>query len=271
MANPRNEPYHVRLADSDLYENVTYALGQVHRAKVPGHGARAYTEASKQNQKSVNLMDHIALLLVYKPTADVVATGLIREQHGSTIVYSKNQNYTPSKQEADYIVTLRNAFKELEQPIKILRIVVGMCRLKIVARAEKLVAATAAEQSNNFFGVIEHRRTEEMRQFLVRNQLMRDQSLSDGLDSFLAATRGLGSSSDPDIFVKVLAFAYSLTRHESPGDPKLDTVPGVNPILFRRVKKLGAYYNACLKIHWAVQKLSPLVRFNISTRQLNPP
>ncbi|KAL8865104.1 MAG: hypothetical protein Q9198_009477, partial [Flavoplaca austrocitrina] len=183
-------------------------------------------------------------------------------------------NYTPSNQEADYTVTLRNAFKELEQPIKILRIVAGMCKLKILARAKKLVAATAAtsvEQSNNFFGVVEHPRTEEMRQFLVRNKLMRDQSLSDGLDSFLAATEELGPTSDPDIFVKVLAFAYWLSLNESQGDPKLDSVPGVNRKLFRRVEKLGAYYKACLEIHWAAQKLSPSVRSNICTRQLNPP
>ncbi|KAL9617110.1 MAG: hypothetical protein Q9204_008506, partial [Flavoplaca sp. TL-2023a] len=260
MANAQNEPYYVGLADSELYENVTYAIGQVHLSKAPGRGTRAYTGASNKNQKQVNLMDYIALLLVYKPTTDVVATGIIRQQHGITIFYSKNQNYTPSTQEADYIVTLRNAFKELEQPIKILRIVAGMCRLKIIARAQKLVAATAAaavEQSNNFFGVIEHPCTEEMRQFLVRNQLMRDQSLSDGLDSFLAATEGLGPSSDPDIFVRVLAFAYWLSLNESPGDPKLDSVPGVNRKLFRRVEKLGAYYKACLEIHWAVQKLSP--------------
>ncbi|KAL9024165.1 MAG: hypothetical protein Q9180_007975 [Flavoplaca navasiana] len=274
MADPRNEPYSVGLADSELYENVTYAIGQVHFSKVPGHRTRAYTEASEETQKHVSLMDHVALLLVYKPTADVVATGLVREQNGFTIAYSKNQGYTPSTQETNYIVTLRNAFKELEQPIKILRIVAGMCRLKILARAKKLVAATAATaavQSNNFFGVIEHARTEDMRQFLVRRQLMRNQSLSDGLDSFLAATRGLGSSSDPDVFVRVLAFAYWLSLHESRGNPKLDSVPGVNPILFWRVKKLGAYYNACLKIHFAARKLSPSVRFNISTRQLHPP
>ncbi len=274
MANPRNEPYSVGLADSELYENVTYAIGQVHFSKLPGHGTRAYTEASEENQKHVSLMDHVALLLVYKPNADVVATGLIREQNGFIIAYSKNQPYAPSTQETNYIVTLRNAFKELEQPIKILRIVAGMCRHKILSRVKKLLAATAAtaaERSNNFFGVIEHRRTEEMRQFLVRNQLMRNQSLSDGLDSFLAATRGLGSSSDPDIFVGVLAFAYWLTLNEAQGDPRLDSVPGVNPILFRRVKKLGAYYNACLEIHWAAQQLSPPVRFNISTRQLDPP
>ncbi|KAL8977961.1 MAG: hypothetical protein Q9205_006346 [Flavoplaca limonia] len=274
MANPRNEPYSVGLADSELYENVTYAIGQVHFSKLPGHPTRAYTEASEEHQKHVSLMDHVALLLVYKPNADVVATGLVREQHGFTIAYSKNQSYTASTQEKDYIITLRNAFKELEQPIKILRIVLGMCRPKILARVKKLVAATAAiaaAQSNNFFGVIEHPRTEEMRQFLIREELMGNQSLSDELDSFLAATRGLGPSSDPGIFVRVLGFAYSLTLHESPGDPRLDTVPGVNPILFRRVKKLGAYYNACLKILWAAQKLSPSVRFNISTRQLNPP
>ena len=274
MANSRNEPYHVGLADSDLYENVTYGIGQVHTSKAPGRGTRAYTGASEGKQNNVNLMDHIALLLVYMPTTDVVGTGIIRQQNGITIVYSKNQNYTPSNQEADYIVTLRNAFKELEQPIKILRIVVGMCRPKILARVKKLVAATAAiaaAQSNNFFGVIEHPRTEEMRQFLVRNQLMRDQSLSDGLDSFLAAIRGLESSSDPDIFVRVLAFAYWLSLNESPGDPKLDSVPGVNRKLFRRVEKLGAYYNACLEILWAAQKLSPVVRSNICIRQLNPP
>ncbi|KAL8834462.1 MAG: hypothetical protein Q9176_007486 [Flavoplaca citrina] len=274
MENPQNEPYHVGLADSELYENITYAIGQVRISKAPGHGSRAYTRASKGNQEKVNLMDHVALLLVYKPTTDVVATGIIRQQNGITIVYSKNQNYTPSNQEAEYIGMLRNAFKELEQPIKILRIVVGMCRLKILARAKKLVAATAAtavEQSNNFFGVIEHRRTEEMRQFLVRNQLMRDQSLSDGLDSFLAAAEGLGSSSDPDTFVKVLAFAYWLTLNEFQGDPRLDSVPGVSRKLFRRAKKLGAYYNACLEIHWAARQLSPLVRSKISIRQLNPP
>lgn len=57
MANPRNEPYHVRLADSELlYENITYAFGQVYVSKkVPGHGTRAYTEASAGKSKTRQL------------------------------------------------------------------------------------------------------------------------------------------------------------------------------------------------------------------------
>ncbi|KAL8657833.1 MAG: hypothetical protein Q9226_001518 [Calogaya cf. arnoldii] len=275
MATSQTEPFHVLLADSTLFQNVTYAIGQIHFSKVPAHGTRAYAQANEEIQKHVSLLDHVVLLLVFKPKGDVVATGLLREQNGFTIVWSKNQNYLMPSTETNYVHSLTNAFKNLQPPLEILKIVVGNCAAKILARVKKLVAAVAAtapDQSKNFFGIIEnHPLTELMRQFLVQDQLMGDQSLADGLDSFLKVTRDLTKNSSPDAFVKVLAFAYWLTLNDTERDPKLDIVPGVNHILFRRVQKLGAYFQACVKIHRAVQKLSPAVRNNINTEQLSPP
>ena len=77
-----------------------------------------------------------------------------------------------------------------------------------------------------------------MGHYLVQRGKMGDQSLADGLDSFLAAARGLRTDSPVESFINVLVFSYWFSLNNT--GPKLDSVPGVNPILLRRVKKLGA-------------------------------
>ena len=266
------QPYHITLANQTLFENVTYAINQVHFAGVPTSNTHAYEIAHPNVQKHVSLLDHIALLLVFKAKGDVVATGLLRERASFTLVWAKNSSYLITSPEGNYLASLLGAFVELQNPIPILKLVVGMCKIKILTRVKKLVNAApwVGDQSRNFFSVLEwDDSTKAMAHYLIQRGKMGDQSLADGLDSFLAAARGLRMDSRVESFVNVLGFSYWLSLNNT--GPKLDSVPGVNPILFRRVKKLGAWFQACVVIRAAVEKLSPAVRQGIKQRQLTPP
>ncbi|KAL8877248.1 MAG: hypothetical protein Q9198_004699 [Flavoplaca austrocitrina] len=266
------QPYSTTLANSTLFENVTYAINQVHIAGVPTSTTHAYATADRRVQKNVNLLDHIALLLVFKAKGDVVATGLLRERASFTLVWAKNSGYLISSPEQNYLASLLGAFVELQQPVQILKLVVGMCKVKILSRVTKLVNAApqVADQPRNFFSVLEwDDSTKAMGHYLVQRGKMGDQSLADGLDSFLAAARDLKTDSRVENFVNVLVFSNWLSLNYT--GPKLDSVPDVNPILFRRVKKLGAWLQACVIIRAAVENLSPAVRQGIRLRQLTPP
>ncbi|KAI4092469.1 MAG: hypothetical protein LQ339_007908 [Xanthoria mediterranea] len=246
---PTLQPYHTTLADPDLFQNVTYAMNQVHSAGVPTSVTNAYAAAAKSVQKNVSLLDHIALLLVYKAKGDVVATGILPERASFTLVWAKNSDYVGSSLEHDYLTSLLRAFAELQPPLRILEIVAGMCKMKILSRVKKLVDAAPRvdDQSRNFFDIVERDPgTETMRQCLVESGIMRYQPLADVLDRFLAAARGLGTDSAVESFVNALVFSIWLGLNKT--GPKLDSVPGVNPILFRRVQKLGAWFEACLVI-----------------------
>ncbi|KAL8912227.1 MAG: hypothetical protein Q9171_002741 [Xanthocarpia ochracea] len=274
MANPAMtiQPYHITLANSTLFENVTYAISQVQFAGVPTSTTHAYATADTSVQKHVSLLDHIALLLVYKAKGDVVATRLLRERASFTVVWAKNSTYLITNPEENYLGSLLGAFVDLQQPIQILNLVAGMCKIKILTRVKKLVNAAprVSEHARNFFSVVEwHPKTEAMRHYLVQRDKMRSQPLADGLDNFLAAARGLRTDSRVESFINVLVFSYWLSLNNT--GPKLDSVPGVNPILFRRVKKLGAWLQACVVIHAAVKSLSPEVRKGIKQRQLAAP
>ncbi|CAL8577432.1 hypothetical protein XPA_003261 [Xanthoria parietina] len=268
---PTIQPYHSTLADPDLFQNVTYAINQVQSAGVPTSVTNAYAAASNRVQKNVGLLDHIALLLVYKAKDDVVATAILPERASFTLLWAKNSDYVVSSLEHNYLTSLLRAFAELQPPLRILEIVAGMCKMKILSRVKKLVDAApqVGGQTRNFFNIVEgDPRTETMRRCLVESGIMGDQPLADGLDEFLAAARGLGTDSAVESFVDALVFSFWLGLNMT--GPKLDSVPGVNPKLFRRVKKLGAWFHACLVIYMAVKVHSPAVRQGIQLWQLTP-
>ncbi|KAL8888436.1 MAG: hypothetical protein Q9192_006173 [Flavoplaca navasiana] len=113
----------------------------VHSAGFPTSTTHAYATADRSVQKNVNLLDHIALLLVFKAKGDVVATGLLHGRASFTLVWAKNSGYLISSPEQNYLASLLGAFVELQQPIQILKLVVGMCKIKILTWVKKLVNA----------------------------------------------------------------------------------------------------------------------------------
>ncbi|KAL8845823.1 MAG: hypothetical protein Q9221_009043 [Calogaya cf. arnoldii] len=269
---PQRQPYSQTLQNDTLYQNVLYAINQVHIFGSATCDTHAFHTASGEVQKHVTLLDHITLLLVYKAKGDVVATGLLREGKSFTVVWAKNSNYTPSDPEQNYLSSLLKAFIRLDHPAKILKKVAGMCKPKILARVRKLTNAAPppADHSRNYFDLVEwDQGTEAMRKFLLQKQLIRDQPLADTLDGFINVARGLGPDSDVNSLVKVLMFAYWLSLSDR--GPKLDELRGVNTTMSRRVKKLGAWFQACLVIHRTVELLGPAVRADLSQRQINPP
>lgn len=256
------------LRNPDLFQNVTYAIGQVHFSSVPGHSTRSYITAPDNVRKHVALMDHLALLLVFEGSTDVVATGLLREAGSFKIFWAKNQTYLVESQEANYLANLCRAFKELQSPLEVLELVAKQCKGKILARVKKFVRAATTTESRNFFGVVESAPgTETMRRFLVSNGLIDKIPLVDSLDAFYDDARRLSRTSPPDDFVDVLSFAYWLTE----GSTKLDSVPGVDIVLFRRTRKLSAWFLACVSISRELSRLLPSVLETLSLQRVFPP
>ena len=115
------QPYPTTLANSTLFENVTYAINQVHFAGFPTSNTHAYEIAHPSVQKHVSLLYHIILLLVFKAKGDVVATELLRERANFTPVWAKNSSYFITSPEENYLASLLGAFVELRNPIPILK------------------------------------------------------------------------------------------------------------------------------------------------------
>lgn len=105
-------------------------------------------EANDDVKKHVVLLDHVALLLVYKSEGDIVATGLLRSQYGFTIVRAKNQTYLVTSQETNYLFSLKNAFKRLDEPMMILKLAAEACKRRMLARIKKLLEVTAIAIKN---------------------------------------------------------------------------------------------------------------------------
>ncbi|KAL8669966.1 MAG: hypothetical protein Q9168_005469 [Polycauliona sp. 1 TL-2023] len=280
-ATEERQPFHVTLANQSTFENALYAIEKVHDSELPGETSDTslyedmcwgmYARRGKPIRRRVKVMDHLARLLVYDK-GDVVATALLWEPNGLTVLWAKNQKYIPSDQETEYLSGLETGYRELQRQRRIFELVIGMCKKKILARIQKLVKASALAmgQSKNFFCIAEgHPQTEAVRQFLDKYEFVKDHSLADGLDDFFNAARELGPDSSPDCFVKVLFFAGCLSR--SPAASKLDTVPGVTDLLFHRVQKLAAWTEACIALYYEVERLPPQYRQTIKLRQLNPP
>ncbi|KAL8904665.1 MAG: hypothetical protein Q9207_003114 [Kuettlingeria erythrocarpa] len=220
----------------------------------------------------VVLLDCIALLLAHEK-GDVVATGLRYESNQYTVVWSKNRPYSPDDREKAYLENLAASFRGLDHPEITLRVVVDMCKSKVVSRLNKLAKMFKDAPTTNYFRITpDSQAAEDLRRYLVDDaKFMEDVLLVQALNSFMVRIIALTISSPTSEIVDIIMFAYWLSAHVS---VTLERLSISTKESYSRVKKVGAYYSACVFIHSILKNLnrkSPALRQSIVLLQLQPP
>ncbi|KAI4170238.1 MAG: hypothetical protein LQ343_005121 [Gyalolechia ehrenbergii] len=267
MASTQKE-YKVTLKNATFFANLLYGLSNVRHASSVGSKSEEYLNASDSVRKQVTLLDGISLLLVFRASGDVAATGMLQEGNQVTIYWAKNVRTPLTNEERQYVEALERCFRTSESAFHPIELVIPMCRRKILSRIKKLVKVLDME-STNVFGLLSSsdRHTEDFRKYLVRKRIIRDAPLFEALDRLAKAAADLTDNSSTRDVRRVVVFASYLT---GPG-MNLGGVPGVNPYLFHRLRKVGDYHSACVQIVNTLAKLSPAIRQNFSLQQLTPP
>ncbi|KAL8731539.1 MAG: hypothetical protein Q9166_003385 [cf. Caloplaca sp. 2 TL-2023] len=243
------------LSNDGLFGNAMYALSQIHFNRTSGRDSYAYHVAEPHNQKHVNLLECIALILVYDSQGDVVATALGRENDSYTIYWAKNQTITLNNREAEYLTKLQQSFQQASAPSQTLDIVIPMCRKKIHNRVKKLAIELSREgvdPSNPFNLDWKDPKAETLRQ-LLSNQDVIDDPLEDVLRAFAQDAKEMSKNSTYTVG-KIKHFIYiaywlSLNPFRITQKLTLGQVADADPDRFRKVMKIGSYYYSCLNIH----------------------
>ena len=268
MASTQEE-YKVTLKNDSLFANVLYGLSNVRLAATDGSNSMEYRNSPIGVRKHVTLLDGIALLLVFKASGDVAATGMLQEGNQVTICWAKNDRTQLTNEERQYVQELERSFRTSQSATNPFELVIQMCRKKILSRIKKLVKTLDVKSANVFdLSSSSDPRTEDLRNYLVhKNAIMGDEPLVKFLDRFADAAANLTANSSTKDFRRVVICAGHLT-----GPAKnLEDVPGVTPYRYHRLRKVGDYYSACVQIVKTLAKRSPAVRENLQLKQLTPP
>ncbi|KAL9031050.1 MAG: hypothetical protein Q9196_000883 [Gyalolechia fulgens] len=259
--------FKVTLKNDTFFANALYGLSNVSHASTDGSETQDYRESPHAIQKHVALLDSISLLLVFRPSGDVTATGMLQEGNQVTIYWAKNDRNPLTADEDNYVQQLEKAFRESESTAEPIRIVIRMCKRKILSRIKKLVKVLHS-QSTNFFGLSSSDGyAEDFRKYLVRTGVIADKPLIKVLDLLVeAAARLTVYSSDKDIQQVVVCASY-LVRIP---DMNLGGIPGINPYHFYKLRKVGDYYSACLLIVKTLAN-NPIIKKNFLLEQVKPP
>ncbi|KAL8845996.1 MAG: hypothetical protein Q9221_008877 [Calogaya cf. arnoldii] len=259
-----DQAYYDYLSDDGNFGNAIYALSQIHFATLDeGKDTKLY----QNHRKYVDLLDAIALLLVYKSNGEVVATGLTHEPATHVIHWARNQPGPASKRENDYLGKMQRSFEGLEDTETTLAIVVPMCASKIRNQIKKLHAAfqlAATEPrpaSNNLAPTNKYmvdttcQAATELHRYLVdSNFISPTMSLEDLLSTLDAATGRYESMSDAEM-MEIIKIAYQLSLNLS--GATISNLVAYKHHYIRKLKKVGAWYQSCFLIQFQLSQQPP--------------
>ncbi|KAL8904987.1 MAG: hypothetical protein Q9207_002910 [Kuettlingeria erythrocarpa] len=268
---PARQPYAQILSNHDVYVNTMHAISMIEYHKGPGIDTTAFKQSPGDVKKHVAILDCIALLLGYKD-GDVAATGFRCESEKYTIIWTKNRSYEPDAREKTYLEDLAASFRNLDRSAVTLRIVITMCKSKVLSRIKKLAKKFADTPKSNYFQIpTDSQATEDLRRFLFQVKFLQDVPLVESLDNFVVQLKALTISSPVDMIAQVIIFAYWISVHAS---ITLECLSEFTRQSFGKVKKLGAYYFACVIIRDALKEInrkSPALGQSFTLLQLQPP
>ncbi|KAL2053374.1 hypothetical protein ABVK25_006368 [Lepraria finkii] len=268
--------YHQALSDRSIFNNCLHGLANTDYHHTEGTDTALYRTADKAVQKHINMLDGLALFLIFRgrdrKSQSVVATGMIRETRGVKIFYANNSSRQASREQRDYIDKLVEKFKNQHPVNDILKHVIQFCKEKIVQRCKKLAAkfdmnsTTLREDVSNFYGI-----RSDIAEYTEIETTLRDQkwiqktsSLSTALDTFLRCAAKLTRLSTTQDIFDVLCLAYALTTI-TPGMENL-----VKPPIWRRMKKMADYRKICIRTRDIVRTIGGSSA-SITVDQLFPP
>jgi len=107
----------------------------------------AWSYAAQSHRDHVAILEGLALLLVFSPKGDVVATSYWRSANELKLLWAKNQPVDDSNQ-LQYIEDLLENVKNGTKATELLKTVIAMCREKIIHRVKKLAKSFGVSPDN---------------------------------------------------------------------------------------------------------------------------
>ncbi|MCJ1377793.1 hypothetical protein MMC17_000889 [Xylographa soralifera] len=241
---------------ADPMQNFIHALSQLQSPYSHRTDNVAYTNANREVKEHIELLDGLALLLVFSPNGDVAATGLWRSSNAITLLWCKNEEVT-DLDTLHYISSLRSAAFAQKSPKEMLDLVAPFCRMKIFERCKKLAKSFGVTRDNvnsvrtNLwqYNETDHYH-QQLRNALVKlGVLITTSSVSTMLDIFIKRAGCLSKDSPLHHFTTTLLTAWAL----STGTPLANIITREQT---KRVDRLGDYMRILYVLPALVKRLS---------------
>jgi len=126
-------------------EDYVHGLSQVEFHVGSSRDLPAWSYADQSDRDHVAILDGLALLLVFAPKGDVVATSYWRSAKELKLLWAKNEPVDDSGQ-LRYIEDLLGNIKKGTKADELLYMVIAMCREKIFHRVKKLAKSFGVSQ-----------------------------------------------------------------------------------------------------------------------------
>jgi hypothetical protein len=221
-------------------EDYIHGLSQLQFHHGSSKDVSAWSHATKNDRDHVAVLEGLALLLVFTPKGDVVATSSWRSAGELKLLWAKNQPVDDNNQ-LRYIEDLLENVKNGARTRVLLNKVIAMCREKIFHRVKKLANSFGVSQNNqrqeesNLWQFDEtkepHQRLEAV---LKKSGWHKDKPTVHMLDGFTRFVGTVTKTSEVKYFWNILEFSWSVT-----------SIADLNKVLeekqVRYLSKLGDY------------------------------
>ena len=221
-------------------EDCLHGLSQIEFHLGSGRDLPIWSHVDPSYRNHVAILEGLALLLVFDPKGDVVATSYWRSATELKLLWAKNQPVNDHNQ-LRYINNLLEKVKNSTEADDLLNMVIAMCREKIFHRVKKLAESFGVSQKNqrreesNLWRFDETKEQHQKLESALRNDgWFKKSSTVQGLDNF---TRFVGRATRTSTildFGGILSFSWSVT-----------SVAEVKEVLeetqIRCLRKLGDY------------------------------
>ena len=233
-------------------EDYIHGLSQIQFHLGSSRDLPAWSRATQEDRDRIAVLEGLALLLVFNPKADVVATSYWRTADELKLLWAKNQPVDDNNQ-LGYIRGLLENVKNGTDPDELLLMVIEMCKEKIFHRVKKLANSFGVSDSNqrqgesNLWQFDETKEPDQKLEAALKEAGWLDDSTAGTLDDFTRFVGTVKRTSDPKVFWNVLSFSSAVT-----------SVADLDKVLERKqvshLRKLGDYVRILKQMPSLVEK-----------------
>jgi hypothetical protein len=198
-------------------EDYVHGLSQVEFHVGSSRDLPAWSYASQSDRDHVAILDGLALLLVFTPKGDVVATSYWRSADELKLLWAKNQPVDDNNQ-LRYIEDLLENVKSGTEAGELLNMVIAMCREKIFHRVKKLANSFGVSQNNqrqeesNLWQFDKSKEShQKLEATLNKGGWLEYESTVHILDNFTRFVGRVTRTSESKVFWNILFFSWCVT------------------------------------------------------------
>jgi len=198
-------------------EDYLHGLSQIEFHLGSGRDLPTWSNVDPSYRQHVAVLEGLALLLVFSPKGDVVATSYWRSATELKLLWAKNQPVNDRNQ-LHYINDLLENVKKGANTTDLLRMVIAMCREKIFHRVKKLAKSFGVSQNSqrrkesNLWRFDETKEPHQKLETALRNHgWLENNSTVQELDGFTRFVGRATRASTIKDFWRILCFSWSAT------------------------------------------------------------